>query len=380
MVTLDSNNSQNFLPYSFVAPKNIESKNTQIDISPLSMTHKDTSKTLNTTNKDLNNLHAKLNLDSINPDFYSPFGELIPNLTNIALQNINFSPTNAIGGITQVEGSGYTIAGIVSYMCGVPLNMPINGNSFNRAQFLEQATCVSDILDSLDYNQVLIQGSDAEFSGIKYFFNTHKVAVQDLNYYTDKGVELDDNNSWAWGLTDSITLQNAREWLDNVDKTKPFALYISTIDTHHPVGNTDKFKCSDLAPNYIGAIECGDRLISNFVESLGDLHKNTTIIILGDHLSHKLDFFPPNSKRGVYNAFIGAKFNDSAKLLSKNRLVSHFDIATLILDSIGIKALAFGLGRNPLYTDTLLESYGLDKFNTLIMQDSKLYENLWKAR
>ena len=50
----------------------------------------------------------------------------------------------------------------------------------------------------------------------------------------------------------------------------------------------------------------------------------------------------------------------------------------LILDSIGFKVEYFGLGRNPLYSKTLLEEYGLKEINDLIIKDSKFYRSLWE--
>ncbi|RDU58225.1 sulfatase-like hydrolase/transferase, partial [Helicobacter sp. MIT 14-3879] len=152
-------------------------------------------------------------------------------------------------------------------------------------------------------------------------------------------------------------------------------------DTHFPNGYVDKDFCSDLEFGYSSAIKCSDRIISDFIAWVKkqDFYKNTTIIILGDHLSMQQNFFPDNAKRAIFNVFINPKFSkEASKELIKNRLISHFDITPLILDSIGFKVESFGLGRNPLYKKTLLEEY--EDFNDLIMQPSKTYESFWQEK
>ena len=84
----------------------------------------------------------------------------------------------------------------------------------------------------------------------------------------------------------------------------------------------------------------------------------------------------------MYNAFINAKWtkNPSRKLI-KRRVISHFDIAPLILDSLGIRAESFGLGRNPLYGKTLIESaFNIDSFNDELKLRSKVYDSLWEVK
>lgn len=321
--------------------------------------------------------------DKTQSKIYSPFGELIPNLTNLALQHTNFSPTNTLGGSIQLSGTGWTIAGIISYMCGVPLNMPIFGNSFSHSQFLAGLTCISDILDSKGYTQIFVMGSDKNFAGRGSFLNTHKLATHDLLYYKENE-KVPANYHQNWGIEDSKLFTIAKDELENLDKNKPFAMYILTTDTHFPDGFLDRESCPNLyTSNYQNAIKCSDKIISDFVESIlnSELGRDTTIVILGDHLSMKQDFFPPDSKRYVYNAFINANFSlPAAYDVSHNREISHFDISALLLDSIGLKTESFGLGRNPLYSKTLLETYGTDRLNELMFEDSKMYDGFWRVK
>ena len=320
---------------------------------------------------------------------YSPFGELIPNLTQLALKHTNFSPTDALGGITQLSGTGWTIAGSISYLCGIPLNMPIGGNDFSNKHFLDSAVCVSDILADLGYTQAYFSNLDSSFAGNKFFFESHKIKVLDLPYFQAQNLvpkDLPKEMQGIWGLKDAELFKLAKNHIESQTDSEPFALYISTIDTHQEEGFIDKAYCAIFGDNanYAGAFICADKIISDFVEWVRNskFGANTTIIILGDHLSGTQGFFPPNAKRFVYNAFINAKFSQKPRAnLTKNRTLSHFDITPLILDSLGIRTKAFGLGRNPLYGGTLLEhEFSIDDFNKSLMQRNKIYDSFWQVK
>lgn len=311
----------------------------------------------------------------------------MPNLTNLALKNPNFSSTEALGGFTQAFGTGWTVAGLVSQMCGIALNMPIEGNTFANKHFLSSATCISDILQGLDYTQIYFSGMNADFAGTKFFFESHGVEVRDLAYFQAQKLipkKLPKELKGFWDLKDTKVFELAKEYLSNLNENKPFALYISTIDTHAPRGFVDTTLCQGKDYSYQSAILCADKIISDFVNFVqkSKFKDNTTIVILGDHLSMERGFFPPQTNRAIYNAFINAKFTRPATTHAvKNRILSHFDIAPLILDAVGVKTLAFGLGRNPLYQQTLLEStFSLDEFNEKLSQRNKLYDSFWNVK
>ena len=265
--------------------------------------------------------------------------------------------------------------------------MPIGGNEFKNKHFLDSAVCVSDILHELGYKQAYFSNLDSSFGGNKFFFESHSIKVRDLPYFQAQNIlpnPLPQNLQGIWGLKDAELLNLAKNHIESL--SEPFALYISTIDTHQEQGFIDKAYCAIFGDNadYKGAFICADKIISDFVEWVRNskFGANTTIIILGDHLSGTQGFFQSNAKRFVYNAFINAKFSQKPNAnLTKNRTLSHFDITPLILDSLGIRTQAFGLGRNPLLTKTLLESeFSLDNFNTLLMQRNKIYDSFWQVK
>lgn len=319
-------------------------------------------------------------------DLYSPFGELIPHLSDLALHHTNFSSTSTLGGVNQLYGTGWTIAGTISYLCGLPLNMPIGGNEFKNKHFLHSATCISDILANLGYEQVYFSGLDSDFAGTRSFFKTHKIEIMDLPFLQAQNLvpnPLPQDFYGAWSLKDEKMFEAAKQYFNSAKA--PFAMYISTIDTHFPDGFVDKNYCKGIKDDYQGAILCADTIIYDFVKFVQNspLADNTSIIILGDHLTMKQNFFPEKAKhRFIYNAFINAKFTQKpTKKLTKQRQLSHFDITPLLLDSIGIKAEFFGLGRNPLYHKSLLESeFSIEELNEELKKRNKIYDSFWEVK
>ncbi len=313
---------------------------------------------------------------------YSPHGELIPNLTHFAQSGVNFSANSVIGGHFESFGAKPTFPAITSYMCGFPPQFRIIEHGFRRTN-TTNATCISDILDSQGYFQAIFTGARSTFGGYDEFAEDHHINAFDVRYFKENGYISQEGH---WGIEDARLFALIKDFLRTYDKKEPFALYISTVDTHFP-GFVDGEFCTDLDfagedfgggnALYENAIRCGDRIIGDFVRFVQSSRfgENTSIVILGDHLSMQRDFIPPNTHRYIYNAFINPRFSRKpTRNYVKNRELTHYDFTALMLDSLGFKVEAFGLGRNPLYGQTLIEKYGLDELNRQLKQKTKFWE------
>ena len=318
-------------------------------------------------------------------DPYSPLGDVAPKIGALALQHINFSTNGKMGGLQQMTGTGWTVAGIVGYLCGIPLNVP--QNSFTPEYFLNAATCVPDVLNKLGYAQAYLSGTPQKL-GAAEFFSVHHTTLWDLFYFQKENavpnpIPKDLQSVSGWGINDRLTFELAKQKFQSLAKdAKPFALYISTIDTHGEATTVGTPSCPDMSRSLVNFFKCTDLLIADFVEFVAksEVGKNTSIVILGDHLPRAL-FKQKVNEYGVFNAFINTPFEKNVdKTKSKYRFVTHFDMAPMLLESVGIKNDAFGLGRNPFEHPSLLESpFSEGTLNAELIRGNKMYDSFWQA-
>lgn len=312
---------------------------------------------------------------------------LIPNLTKIANENINFSHQNGLGGACDLSGTGWTVAGILSKFAGVPFNML--GSNIDRESFLPSLTTITDILAEHNYKQVFLFGSDKSFSGRDNLLETHgNVEIHDINWYK-KAQKLPKDYFVFWGFEDKKLYGFAKEELEILSKQeKPFMFGFLTADTHMPKG----YKC-DSCPEtedmqLKNSILCSDSQIADFIawSKTQPWFKDTVIAIFGDHCfmdtketsPFKNILYPEklNEQRKWINIFINAEPLQGKNFQEKNRKVSSFDMFPTILAAMNckIKDNRLGFGVN-LFSDnkTLCERFSKDYINEELMKVNYQY-------
>jgi phosphoglycerol transferase len=314
------------------------------------------------------------------------FGDnLIPSMYKLAFDNgsVNFSNSKGFGGGIQVGGTGFSMGGLVSYICGIPLRIPVRAQSLDGLKsFLPNATCLSDILKNNSYNQSFIMGHNKEFSGMGAFLKTHNISnILDYDHYRSDTRMLPSNYHVGWGFEDKKVFKFAKEELNELSQAKkPFALYMVTLDTHIPYF-IDKAVCAlnNQSSRFKASINCADQQLSNFIKWVQhqNFYKDTTIVLLGDHLhSVTTPYRTAISEGRVFNLILNSQITVSN---SRNRKFTHFDFFPTILESLGATlnhhraALGTSLwsGKN-----TLLEKYisNHENFNNDMMANSRVYD------
>lgn len=290
---------------------------------------------------------------------------IIPELENLAKDNINFSTTSSLGGFIAPRSCGWTIAGTMCQTSGIPLKITLD-NIFSST-LIPKATTMWDILNKNGYNSKVIMGSVSTFAKTKAFFNDHN--VMDIVDYKEiiKREKLPSNYKEWWGVQDRILFKRAKEEIKDLTKdNKPFVTLISTMDTHFPDGYQDK-KCQRRQKdNYLQSYSCSSIMINEFISwaQEQDFYKDTIIVITGDHLSMQKSTFNnvKDSDRFVYNVFINTGLEGNN---TKNRILTSFDIYPTLLYSMGaeIEGNRLGFGTN-LFSNkkTLAEEIGIEKF------------------
>ena len=305
------------------------------------------------------------------------FPGLMPNLNKVRDHALVFKD------VAQVTHSGWTIAGMVASQCGVPLFSASQGNAMSgMPQFLSGATCLGDVLNRNKYELSYLGGASLDFAGKGNFYKTHGFTSVQGRAELSQKLE-DPSYQSAWGLYDDSLFAIAKHTLaDRTAKKDPFALFMLTLDTHHPKGHLSA-SCAnqhyaDGGNEILNAVHCSDKLISEFVDYIqkSELNKNTLIVIGSDHLSMR------NTATHLLNK--GDRKNMLIMIppgLQKGRVVSTkstvLDVSATILPLLGFESESLGFGRNILNQDNfkLVELY--KDFNKYLNSTSTLVSSFW---
>ncbi len=298
-----------------------------------------------------------------------------PNLEKLALKYTNFSNTEKIGGFRNLNGTNWTIAAMIAQTSGIPIYIKTK-NENNK--FLEGATSLGEILEENGYKNYLIIGSDAKFGERDKYFKEHgNYSIYDYEYFRINR-EIPYNYYKWWGIEDSKLFELAKQKITNISKNNtPFNITLLTADTHFYEGYVDKSCPQKFKENYANSFYCEDILLYNFIKWIQkqEFYQNTTIIITGDHLTMRNDFYKTNNnyERTVFNLFINEISNNPK---TKNRNFTAFDIYPTTISSIGgnIKNEKLGLGTN-LFSNkkTLSEKIGYKTLAKEIQKKSDFY-------
>lgn len=290
----------------------------------------------------------------------------IPELTLLAQNNLNFSNDEDLGGAASYPNTGWTMAGILASYSGVNYKIPVEGNSAGDYEtFLPGLTTMGDILYDAGYRNYFMCGSDAEFAGRADFFNQHGY-FHILDYYTAirDGI-IPEGYKEFWGMEDKYLYEYAKRALTEISASdEPFNFTMLTVDTHHPDGYICSLCGNEYSQRFANVISCADTQVREFTDWAAEQNwfENTTIVIVGDHLSMNADFWDDigDYDRRVYNCFINLPKGLSVNQ-TMNREFTYMDMFPTVLAAMGVKIEGerLGLGTN-LFSDkpTLAEEFG----------------------
>ncbi len=313
----------------------------------------------------------------------------IPEMTQLAKDNVSFSHTEQLDGALAAPGGTWTTGGMVCELSGLPLKLPPNENNqmshFN--EFLPGVTNLGDILEANGYANYWLIGSSAPFGGCDKYMTQHgNHSIFDFQTAKDEGKVPTDYDIGWWGLEDMKTYEYAKEKITELAAgDKPFNFCMMTIDTHHIGGYVCPLCRNDFADQYANVWACASRQVNDFINWCKEqpFYEDTVIVVAGDHCSMDPNFykdFPKidengNPSRKVYNAFINASIEPAQQ---KNRQFTTMDFfpSTLAAMGVEIEGDRLALGTN-LFSDrkTLTEEFGWSNLYTEINKVSRFYSN-----
>lgn len=305
----------------------------------------------------------------------------IPGLTQLAEEHVNFSEDELVGGAYASTGTGWTMGGMVAQSSGLPLLIPIDGNTYGGAkQFLPGAVSLGEILQKEGYNQEIMVGSGIEFGGRGQYFSQHGgYQIWDYNTAITTGKIPEDYYEW-WGVEDAKLYEYAKEEISKMAaEDEPFNFTMLTADTHHVGGYLCELCPSDSEVRYENVLHCASNQLVDFMEWLEeqDFYENTTIVVCGDHPTmdeqYIEEYYDGYKPRRVYNCFLNSAVSPAKE---KNRNFTTMDLfpTTLVAMGIEIEGERLALGTN-LFSDTptLTEEYGYDMLEEELAKTSVFY-------
>ena len=263
------------------------------------------------------------------------FPNLTPNI--LALNDQGWQLEN----LSQLNGTGWTMAGLVSSLCGTPLlyESGIGRNNILFTEFLNRAVCLPDILRSAGYDQAFMGGASLEFGGKGNFFEQHSF---DQVYGRSELSERlpDPSHLGGWGLYDDSLFDLAVQEFERLsDNDEPFNLTLLTVDTHHPSGEPSLScpKYQEIDNSILHAVHCTDYLVGRFVERLqsSPAYSDTLIVLMSDHLAMRnnaFPLFPDGYERRLYFNVLNSDLKGSSAVLA-----TPMDVAPTILSLLGVQ-------------------------------------------
>ena len=317
--------------------------------------------------------------------------DLMPELTQLANENINFSHTDKLGGSTAWAPSiAYTMGATIAQTSGVLLMTPLGKmrNSMGDLQsFLPSLRRLEDVLHDNGYEQLYIEGSDSSFAAYNRYVGRYDDSnIFDLNTARDEGLIPEDYFE-MWGFEDMKMFEFSKMKIEELAKgDKPFAVTMYTMDTH---SYEEGYECplcdTSIENSFARTIRCTSKQVGDFIEWLKGrpYFKDTVVILTGDHIAEHLpegiEFEANGYMRSPYNCFINAQ---AQPLNMKNRQFSPLDMFPTTVAALGadIKGDRLGLGTDLFSgTPTLCEELGTEEFTDQLQQRSYYFnDEFWK--
>ena len=332
-------------------------------------------------------------LESVENTFFSKdlggyFEEnYMPDLAELSKEGISFShKESGFGGPFSTFGSGWSVAAMVNMNTGLPMKVPVDGNSYGAPDnFLPGAITLGDILHEQGYEQSVMFGADAAFGGLNFFFESHgNYNILDHKGVIEQGWLSEHYNVW-WGYEDDKLYEFAKTELTRLaSSNKPFHFVMETADTHAPNGYLSPNAEKKYKSQYANCIYYSQAEAVKFVRWIQQqpFYEYTTIVIIGDHLSMADSFVGDitNYTRTTYNLFLNPPESLQSIPTERtfNRKWAAFDMFPTTLASIGVEISEnrLGIGTN-LFSgqQTLIERDGLKKVNEELKNRSIFYNN-----
>lgn len=288
--------------------------------------------------------------------------------------------------------AGWTIGGIVSSQCGLPLRTAQGIASIGDTNLLEEdlggylpnAVCLGDVLKDHGYKNVFVRGASSEFASMGAFLLTHGYdKVIDFEELERLGeTELRDD----WGYSDRVVLSHAKEQLAQLKESgERFNLSILTMDTHEPVRPFD-YCDVDTETTMTSVYYCSMGLVAEFLQFVEDegYMDDTLVVLIGDHLKFRAEGANYYDELGqAENRSIFNRMKSPRPIAFARQRIDQFSMYPTLLELTGfeLENHQAGLGLSALTSrvpEGSTQTLGEDEFTELAeSRSSAFYKHLW---
>lgn len=308
----------------------------------------------------------------------------------------------SVNDLKQYEGGGWTMAGLTSTQCGVPLKGPglaqssgsIGSSEGSGGSYLGGITCAGNVLANHGYKNVFLGGANGAFADKDKFLSSDGFSEEkDLSDWRAAG-EPEENFRSDWGLSDGQLMAHAKDEIDQLhaesERTgQPFNLSMLTLDTHEPVHMFDY--CQQNTDNEVTSVyECSMQQVAGYVDYMKEKGylDDTSVVIMGDHLKHMSagDAFHEqldnNPNRSIFNRIWVPGENKNRQLRSS---IDQLNMYPTILEAAGLdlKDHQAGLGVSAFTHEIPSDSaqaMNPDEYRDLLDSRSKdFYSKAWSG-
>ena len=309
--------------------------------------------------------------------------EVTPELYDLLNEDdvVTFYNKNKAQGMKMIQGASWTTGSVVANSTGLPFKLRIEKNQYHSKDFMNGAYALGDLLKDNGYYNELISAARTSFGGLEEYFTKHgDYEIVDINSLDKYGLEMDSSDKGKWGFNDNYLFETAKKRLEVISKQEqPFNLELVTIDTHFTDGFIGDYSEDKFDTQYENVYATESRLIYDFVNWVReqDFYENTTILIVGDHLSMQDDYFSKRKAkdRYVYNCIINPVSKDAK---NSGRTFTALDTYPTIVSAMGgkIEGNKLGLGVN-LFSDekTLAEKHKFKYLDKELQKKSDFYND-----
>ncbi len=292
--------------------------------------------------------------------------------------------------VGQIEGTDWSVAGMVASQCGVPAlarGFLWRANLQEVDRFMPAMTCLGDVLAHRGYRSAFVVGADMSFGALDTFYLSHGIAdLTGLDRIERDRPEEARAARIIWLVDDELTLDVAHgKAVAMWQGDRPAALIVETAGPHGRDSTLTR-TCSGTGRAERGPVGQAVRCLADHVEAtvaaLRADHarmrpgRRLAFVILSDHLNHQPDTpLPAEGLRKVNTAIlIGGARGEI------DRQAAMIDIFPTLLDWLGWAEppVAAGLGRSLLSPGpTLVEDRGIAALDLQLTRDVDVATRVW---